>query len=131
MRGGKRLPRKTFFSASDTYAPAPSSNSRARAFQAGSCDTVQIRCIFGSMVQVMSTNGLIELNREHVDAEARLLTAGAESLELRCKAEYLATFIAGCKAEHLALFVAERMLGGVPTGINVADVVVLTLSFED
>jgi hypothetical protein len=79
----------------------------------------------------MYTDGLIEFNRNNFDAETRLLTATAESLRLRCKAEYLATFIAGCKAERLVLFIAQRILGNAHTSIDVANAVVLTLSFED
>jgi len=82
-------------------------------------------------VQVMYTDGLIEFNRNHFDREARLLTATAESLQLRCEAAYLAMFIARYKDKHLVLLIAKRVKGNVPTGIDVANAVVLTLSFED
>jgi hypothetical protein len=80
------------------------------------------------MVMAMYTDGLIEFNRNHFDMEARLLTATAESLQLRCKAEYLAMFIARCKAKHLMLFIAKRVVGNVPASIDAAAAVVLTLS---
>jgi len=65
----------------------------------------------------MYTDGLIEFNRNRFDGEARLLTADAESLQLRCNAEYLATFI------------ANRVQGNAHTSIDVADFVALALSF--
>jgi hypothetical protein len=80
---------------------------------------------------VMYTDGLIEFNRNLVNGEARLLTATAESLQLRCKAAYLTTFTARCKGKRLVLFIAKRILGNVPTSIDVADLVVLTHSCED
>jgi len=78
----------------------------------------------------MNTDELIEFNGNHFNADARLPEATAESLQLRCKAAYLATFIARCKGKRLVLFIAKRILGNVPTSIDVTNVVILTLSFE-